>query len=122
MKENHLRWDSLGEFLALGASLEHLANVCDNESARILGHTIDTATTQYLLNKKAPSRRAGEHDNRGTHFYVALYWAQALAAQTDDPALAERFKPIASALADAEDTIRLPEGGEKTCDYQKYCI
>ena len=104
-KENHLRWDSLGEFLALGASLEHLANVCDNESARILGHTIDSATTQYLLNKKAPSRRAGEHDNRGTHFYVALYWAQALAAQTDDPALAERFKPIASALADAEDTI-----------------
>ena len=104
-KENHLRWDSLGEFLALGASLEHLANVCNNESARILGRTIDSATTEYLLNKKAPSRRGGEHDNRGTHFYVAMYWARALADQTDDPALADRFTSIAEALASAEDTI-----------------
>ena len=104
-KENHLRWDSLGEFLALAASLDHLADVCDNASARILGRTLDEATTQYLLNKKAPSRRGGEHDNRGTHFYVAMYWAKALAAQTDDPGLAERFKSVAGSLADAEDTI-----------------
>ena len=104
-KENHLRWDSLGEFLALAASLEHLAVVCDNQSARILGQTLDEATTQYLLNKKAPSRRGGEHDNRGTHFYVAMYWAKALAEQTDDPGLGDRFKAIAGSLADAEDVI-----------------
>ena len=104
-KENHLRWDSLGEFLALAASLEHLAVVCDNQSARILGRTLDEATTQYLLNKKAPSRRGGEHDNRGTHFYVAMYWAQALVEQTDDRDLADRFKAIAGLLADAEEVI-----------------
>jgi isocitrate dehydrogenase len=104
-KENHLRWDSLGEFLALAASLEHLADVCDNKSARILGRTLDEATTQYLLNKKAPSRRGGEHDNRGTHFYVAMYWAMALAEQTDDPGLADRFKSIAGSLSAAEDAI-----------------
>ncbi|MDG2032199.1 MAG: NADP-dependent isocitrate dehydrogenase [Phycisphaerales bacterium] len=104
-KENHLRWDSLGEFLALAASLEHLADVCDNDSARILGRTLEEATTQYLLNKKAPSRRGGEHDNRGTHFYVAMFWAKALTEQTNDPELADRFKSIAGSLSDAEDAI-----------------
>ena len=84
-EENHLRWDSLGEFLALAVSLEHLAGKCDNERARILGETLDEASTLYLLNDKAPSRRCGELANRGPHYYLALYWAQALAAQDAAP-------------------------------------
>jgi isocitrate dehydrogenase len=104
-KENHLRWDSLGEFLALAASFEHLATRYDNPHARVLGKTLDDATAQYLLNNKAPSRKCGEIDNRGGHFYVALYWAQALAAQTDDADLAARFAPIAKELAANEDAI-----------------
>ena len=104
-KENHLRWDSLGEFLALAASLEHLAGRYNNPQAKILGETLDEATTQYLLNRKAPSRKCGEIDNRGTHFYVAMYWAQALAAQTADPELAAKIQPIAEALAANEDRI-----------------
>ena len=104
-KENHLRWDSLGEYLALAASLEHLGNHFNNDSAKLLGRTLDEATSGYLLNNKAPSRKGGELDNRGSHFYVALYWAQALAAQTEDQGLAERFAPIAEALSSGEETI-----------------
>jgi isocitrate dehydrogenase len=104
-KENHLRWDSLGEFLALAVSLQHLADRYDVGAARILGEALDEATTQYLLQNKAPSRKCGERDNRGTHYYVATFWAQALAAQTDDAALAATFEPIAESLAAAEDAV-----------------
>ena len=104
-KENHLRWDSLGEFLALAASLEHLADHFDLPSARMLGRTLDQATTQYLLQNKAPSRKCGETDNRTTHFHVALFWAEALATQTEDPKLAIRFAEIARQLREHEDAI-----------------
>jgi len=105
VKENHLRWDSLGEFLALAVSFEFLADATDNPRAAILGKTLDAATGQLLENGKSPSRRVGELDNRGSHFYLALYWAQALAAQGDDAELAATFAPLAAALADAEETI-----------------
>ncbi len=104
-KENHLRWDSLGEFLALAASFEHLASRTGNDSAAVLAKTLDDATTRYLMENRSPSRKAGELDNRGTHFYLAMYWAQALAGQTDDPALAARFAPMAAAMEDRESTI-----------------
>ncbi|MCB9694128.1 MAG: NADP-dependent isocitrate dehydrogenase [Alphaproteobacteria bacterium] len=104
-KENHLRWDSLGEFLALAVSLEHLADAFDRPNARILGKTLDEATTKYLLENKSPSRKCGQIDNRGSHFYVAMYWARALATQTDDAALAARFAPVADALEANEATI-----------------
>ena len=104
-QEGYLRWDSLGEFLALAVSLEHLGENFDNDAARLLGKTLDEATAQLLLNAKAPSRKVHEIDNRGSQFYLAMYWAQAVAAQTEDPELAARFEPIAKALADAEDTI-----------------
>jgi isocitrate dehydrogenase len=104
-KENHLRWDSLGEFLALAASFEHLASRTGNDSAAILARTLDDATTRYLMENRSPSRKAGELDNRGTHFYLAMYWAQALAVQTDDPALAARFAPMAAAMEDRESAI-----------------
>ena len=104
-KENHLRWDSLGEFLALAVSLQHLADRYDVGTARILGEALDEATTQYLLQNKAPSRKCGERDNRGTHFYVAMYWAQALSEQTADAALAATFAPVATALASAEESV-----------------
>ncbi len=104
-KENHLRWDSLGEFLALAASFEHLADHFNNDQARILGSTLDEATTQYLLNRKAPSRKCHELDNRGTHFYMAMYWANALATQTDDASLATQFAPLAGELKAQEETI-----------------
>lgn len=104
-KENHLRWDSLGEFLALAVSLEHLAEQFGNAKARVLGATLNKATTQYLLSNKSPSRKAGELDNRGSHFYLALYWAQALAEQSEDTELQARFKPVAEKLASAESTI-----------------
>jgi isocitrate dehydrogenase len=103
--EGHLRWDSLGEFLALAASLDHLGERYDNAGARLLGETLDQATGQLLLNRKAPSRKVHELDNRGSHFYLALYWAQALAAQSADAALAARFAPVAAALAANEDKI-----------------
>jgi isocitrate dehydrogenase len=103
--EGHLRWDSLGEFLALAVSLDHLGTTFDNAKARLLGATLDDATTQYLLNNKSPSRKVNELDNRGSHFYLAMYWAQALAAQTDDAALSARFKGLADDLADHEDAI-----------------
>ncbi|MBV9921758.1 MAG: NADP-dependent isocitrate dehydrogenase, partial [Pseudonocardia sp.] len=105
VKENHLRWDSLGEFLALAVSFEFLADATDNRRAGVLGTALDTATGQLLENGKSPSRRVGELDNRGSHFYLALFWAQALAAQSEDAELAAKFAPLAAALADAEDTI-----------------
>ena len=104
-KENHLRWDSLGEFLALGVSFEHLAEVNDNAVAAMLGETLDTATEKVLLNRKSPSRKVNELDNRGSHFYLAMYWAEAMAAQTTDADLAAKFAPLAEALAANEDTI-----------------
>ena len=104
-KENHLRWDSLGEFLALAVSLQHLADRFGVERARVLGEALDEATTRYLLEDKSPSRKVGELDNRGSHFWVALFWAQALAAQSGDAAVAAAFGPIAEQLSAAADTI-----------------
>ncbi|MFP5019902.1 NADP-dependent isocitrate dehydrogenase [Pseudonocardia phyllosphaerae] len=105
-KENHLRWDSLGEFLALAVSLEMLASKSpDPLRAKLLGQTLDDATGKLLENGRSPSRKAGELDNRGSHFYIALYWAQALAAQTEDPELAALFAPLAEKLAADEETI-----------------
>ncbi len=103
--EGHLRWDSLGEFLALAASFEHLAEQHGNPGARILGSTLDEATGRLLENRKSPSRKVNELDNRGSHFYLSLYWAEALAAQSDDPELARRFAPVAEALAANEQPI-----------------
>jgi isocitrate dehydrogenase len=105
MKENHLRWDSLGEFLALGVSLEHLATVFGNGKAQILADTLDAATAKFLQENKAPSRKVNELDNRGSHFYLALYWAEALAAQDQDAELKARFAPLAATLAANEKTI-----------------
>ncbi len=105
LEENHLRWDSLGEFLALAVSLDHLGTKYDNEAAIIMGEALDKATEAYLQNNKAPSRKVNEHDNRGSHYYVALYWAQALASQTKNPALAAEFKTVADALASNEEQI-----------------
>ncbi|MGF1775969.1 NADP-dependent isocitrate dehydrogenase [Vibrio nomapromontoriensis] len=104
-KENHLRWDSLGEFLALAASLEHLSTVSGNERANVLAKALDQATGQFLDMNKSPSRKVGELDNRGSHYYLALYWAQALALQTEDAALASEFAPIAEQLASNESVI-----------------
>ncbi|NNL85518.1 MAG: NADP-dependent isocitrate dehydrogenase, partial [Myxococcales bacterium] len=103
--EGHLRWDSLGEFLALAASLDHLGEKFDNAGARLLGETLDEATGQLLENRKAPSRKVHELDNRGSQFYLALYWAKALASQTTNPDLATRFAPVAEALAQQEAKI-----------------
>ncbi|HKN39071.1 MAG TPA: NADP-dependent isocitrate dehydrogenase [Acidimicrobiia bacterium] len=105
LKENHLRWDSLGEFLALAASFELLATCTGNAGAQILADTLDQATGELLDTAKSPSRKCGELDNRGSQFYLTLYWAQALAAQTDDPTLAARFAPLAERLAADEATI-----------------
>ena len=105
MEEGHLRWDSLGEFAALGASLEHLAEAKKNEKANVLAKTLDHAIEQVLNNNKSPSRKVGELDTRGSHFYLALYWAQALAAQDDDAELKQHFIPIAEQLASNEEKI-----------------
>ena len=105
VKENHLRWDSLGEFLALAVSFEFLADKTDNPRAALLGKALDDATGALLENGKSPSRRAGELDNRGSHFYLALYWARALAEQTDDAELAKIFAPLAERLAADEEKI-----------------
>ncbi|HCD30018.1 MAG TPA: NADP-dependent isocitrate dehydrogenase [Phycisphaerales bacterium] len=104
-KENHLRWDSLGEFMALGASFEHLANATNNPKAKVLGTTIDAATERYLMENRAPSRKAGELDNRGTHVYVAAFWAQALAEQTEDAELAAHFAPLAETMNTELDNV-----------------
>lgn len=104
-EENFLRWDSLGEFLALAASLEHLGNVYDNPKALVLAKALDKATGQFLDNNKSPSRKVGGIDNRGSHFYLATYWAQALAAQTEDTALQAKFTELAKTLTANEATI-----------------
>jgi isocitrate dehydrogenase len=103
--ENYLRWDSLGEFLALAASLEHLADTTGNARAKVLADTLDQANAQFLDNDKSPSRKLGGIDNRGSHYYLALYWAQALAAQDADAELKARFEPVAKALAENEAKI-----------------
>ena len=104
-KENHLRWDSLGEFLALAVSFEHLAERFDQPRAQVLADSLDAATGALLQNGKGPSRKVGELDNRGSHYYLARYWAEALAEQTADAELADRFGPLAQALAEDEQTI-----------------
>jgi isocitrate dehydrogenase len=104
-EENYLRWDSLGEFCALGASLEHLANVKGNAKAQVLADALDKAIEGLLDNDKSPARKVGGLDNRGSHFYIALYWAQALAAQDQDADLKAQFAPIAEALSSSEDKI-----------------
>jgi isocitrate dehydrogenase len=103
--ENHLRWDSLGEFLAVAVSFEHIAERYDHPTARLLGQTLDDATTKYLLTNRSPSRKVHQLDNRGSHFYLAMYWAEALTAQTDDAGLSTRFAPLAASLAQSEETI-----------------
>ena len=104
-EENHLRWDSLGEFLALAASLEHVAEKQDNPRAHVLADALDAANAKFLEENKSPARKVGGLDNRGSHFYLAMYWAQALAAQDDDAALKAKFAPVAKALTDNEAKI-----------------
>ena len=105
VKENYLRWDSLGEFFALAASFEHLAQATGNPRAQVLADTLDRATATFLNEDKSPTRRVGGIDNRGSHFYLSLYWAQELAKQTDDAELAKAFAPLAETLAANEQTI-----------------
>src|ERR1700742_4067875 len=105
VKEDYLRWGSLGEFLALGVSVEHLAQSTGNPRAQILADTLDRATATFLDENKSPARKVGSIDNRGSHFYLALYWAQELAAQTEDAELAASFSALAQTLSDNEDTI-----------------
>lgn len=105
LAENHLTWDSLGELMALAASLEHLAQTQHNPKAKVLAETLDAATGKLLIENKAPTDKTGELDNRGSHFYLAMYWAQALAAQTTDNALQQLFMPVAKAMAEQEATI-----------------
>lgn len=104
-QENHLRWDSLGEFLAMAVSLEHTAENFANNKARILAGALNDATTKYLLENKSPLRKAGEHDNRGSHYYLALYWAQALAEQNEDEELKNEFVSVAESLGSNEEQI-----------------
>ncbi len=104
-EENHLRWDSLGEFLALAVSFQHLGEHYSNAKAKVLGTSLDQATTSYLLNNKSPSRKVGELDNRGSHFYLAMYWAQALASQNEDAELRDHFGTLAEQLAASEERI-----------------
>ena len=105
VEENHLRWDSLGEYLALAVSLEELGIKTGNDKAKLLARTLDAATGKLLDNNKSPSPRTGELDNRGSQFYLAMYWAQELAAQTDDVAMQSAFAPLARALTDNEQRI-----------------
>jgi isocitrate dehydrogenase len=105
VEEDCLRWDSLGEFLALAASLDHLGNRYGNTAASVLAKTLDQATGKFLDNNRSPARKVGELDNRGSHFYLALYWAQALAAQDEDAALKTRFTSVAQVLQDNEARI-----------------
>jgi isocitrate dehydrogenase len=105
VKENYLRWDSLGEFLALAASFEHLGDRTGNKRAQVLADTLDRATATLLEENKSPARRVGKIDNRGSHAYLAMYWAQELATQSVDPEVAELFAPVAKALAESESKI-----------------
>ena len=120
--ENHLRWDSLGEFCALGESLQFLADAKGNEKARVLGKAVDAATQGILDDNRSPSRKVGEPDNRDSHYWFARYWAEALAAQSDDAALAAEFAPVAKALADGEAAIitELAAGQGKPADTGGY--
>jgi isocitrate dehydrogenase len=104
-KEGHLRWDSLGEFLALGASFEHLAATFNNSAAKLLGDTLNEAIGEFLESNKSPSRKVNELDNRGSHFYLAKYWAEAMSRQTVDSALSERFAVLANTLGENEVAI-----------------
>ena len=104
-EESHLRWDSLGEFLALAVSLEHLADTFGNNKAKVLSKTLDAATAKFLENNKSPSRKVNELDNRGSHFYLAMYWAQELAAQSEDADLQSKFTPLAEELTSKEQVI-----------------
>lgn len=124
VEENHLRWDSLGEFLALAVSLEHLAQNDNNPKAQVLADTLDTATEKLLLNDKSPSRKTGEIDNRGSHFYLALYWAQELAAQDKDSELAAQFAPLAQTLESNEAAIvkELNDAQGKPIDLKGYYL
>jgi isocitrate dehydrogenase len=103
--ENHLRWDSLGEFLALTVSLEDIATKTDNKRAKVLADALDAATGKLLENNKSPSRKTHEPDNRASHYYLGMYWAEALAAQDQDKALKEQFAPLATSLAENEEKI-----------------
>ncbi|MGA0850321.1 MAG: NADP-dependent isocitrate dehydrogenase, partial [Chthoniobacterales bacterium] len=103
--ENYLRWDSLGEFFALAASFEHLAESSGSRQAKVLADTLDAATAKFLEENKSPGRKLGTLDNRGSHFYLALYWAQALAAQNDDADLKKTFTSVAAELAANEEKI-----------------
>ena len=105
LEEGHLRWDSLGEFCALVASFEHVGEVFKNDKAKLLAETLDQAIGQHMEHDRAPSRRVNELDTRGSHFYLALYWAQALASQTNDLELQARFKPVAEQMAANEEKI-----------------
>src|SRR4029453_15071970 len=105
LEENHLRWDSLGEFLALAVSLEHLSETTGNARAKVLADALDKATEKLLETNKSPSPKVGEMDNRGSHFYLALYWAQALASQNADMELKARFSPLAQRLVQDEAKI-----------------
>ena len=105
LKEGHLRWDSLGEFLALAVSIEDLADKTGSKAARVVANALNEANGRYLAENKAPSRKVNELDNRGSHYYVARYWAEAMAANEDDGELAEQFAAPAKALADNEATI-----------------
>ncbi len=105
LQEGYLRWDSLGEFLALGASLEHLAQTQNNPKAQVLAEALDAATEKFLANDKSPARKVGQIDNRGSHYYLALYWAEALVAQTKDKELADKFSTLASSLGENEAKI-----------------
>jgi isocitrate dehydrogenase len=122
VEEGHLRWDSLGEFLALAESLDHYGNITGNAKAKVLAKTLDQANGLFLDNNKSPGRAVGEFDNRGSHFYLALYWAQTLAAQTEDAALAAQFAPLAKALTENEAKIvaELIAAGGKPVDLGGY--
>jgi isocitrate dehydrogenase len=105
VEEGHLRWDSLGEFLAVAVSLEEVAEKLNDDRLRVVARALDAANSKFLDTNKSPSRRVREIDNRGSHFYLALYWAQAMAVQTDDSALATEFAPVAEQLAADEQAI-----------------
>jgi len=105
LKEGYLRWDSLGEFMALQASLEHLAQTQQNPKAQVLADALDEANAKFLEEDKSPARQLGSIDNRGSHFYLSMYWAEALAKQTDDAELAEKFKKVYDAMKSNETVI-----------------
>ena len=124
VEENHLRWDSLGEFMALAVSLEEMGIKENNARAKLLSKTLDQATGKLLDNDKSPSRRTGEIDNRGSHFYLAKYWAEELAAQDEDAELKAKFTPLAKALAENEQKIvaELAEVQGKPADIGGYYV